>query len=59
MYGNGSQLVRTVTAQIQQMYKPLGVEIQLKGYDYATLYAAAQNGGILNGGRFDLGCMPG
>lgn len=55
VYGNGSQLVRTVTAQIQQMYKPLGVEIQLKGYDYATLYAAAQNGGILNGGRFDLG----
>ncbi|HEU5480897.1 MAG TPA: hypothetical protein VFU90_13715, partial [Candidatus Tumulicola sp.] len=39
---------------VQQMYRPLGVEIQLKGYDYATLYAAAQSGGILNGGRFDL-----
>lgn len=54
VYGLGSQLVRTVTAQVQQMYRPLGVEIQLKGYDYATLYAAAQSGGILNGGRFDL-----
>jgi peptide/nickel transport system substrate-binding protein len=55
VYGNGSQLIRTVTAQIQQMYKPLGVELQLKGYDYATLYASAQSGGILNAGRFDLG----
>ncbi|HEY1655712.1 MAG TPA: peptide ABC transporter substrate-binding protein [Candidatus Tumulicola sp.] len=55
VYGQGSQLIRTITTQIQQMYKPLGVELQLKGYDYATLYAAAQSGGILNGGRFDLG----
>ncbi|MGA8535486.1 MAG: peptide ABC transporter substrate-binding protein [Candidatus Tumulicola sp.] len=54
VYGLGSQLVRTVTAQVQQMYRPLGVEIQLKGFDYATLYAAAQNGGILNSGKFDL-----
>lgn len=53
-YGNGSQLVRTVTAQVQQMYKALGVELELKGYDYAVLYAAAQNGGILNSGKFDL-----
>ena len=54
VYGNGSQLVRTISAQVQQMYRPLGVEIELKGFDYATLYAAAQNGGILNGGKFDL-----
>jgi peptide/nickel transport system substrate-binding protein len=54
VYGQGSQLARAVTAQIQQMYRPLGVDIQLKGYDYATLYAAAQSGGILNGGKFDL-----
>jgi peptide/nickel transport system substrate-binding protein len=54
VYGNGSQVVRTITAQVQQMYRPLGVEIQLKGFDYATLYAAAQNGGILNAGKFDL-----
>jgi peptide/nickel transport system substrate-binding protein len=54
VYGSGSQLVRTVTAQVQQMYRPLGVEIQLKGFDYATLYAFAQNGGMLNAGKFDL-----
>ncbi len=54
VYGSGSQLVRTVTAQVQQMYRPLGVDIALKGFDYATLYAAAQNGGILNAGKFDL-----
>ena len=54
VYGLGSQIIRTITAQIQQMYRPLGIDVQLKGFDYATLYAAAQSGGILNGGKFDL-----
>lgn len=54
VYGLGSQTVRTITAQVQQMYRPLGIDVELKGYDYATLYAAAQSGGILNGGKFDL-----
>jgi peptide/nickel transport system substrate-binding protein len=54
VYGLGSQIVRTITAQVQQMYRALGVDVQLKGFDYATLYAAAQSGGILNGGKFDL-----
>jgi peptide/nickel transport system substrate-binding protein len=54
VYGLGSQIIRTITAQIQQMYRPLGIDLQLKGFDYATLYAAAQSGGILNGGKFDL-----
>ena len=54
VYGTGSQTVRNITAQVQQMYRPLGVDLQLKGFDYATLYAAAQSGGILNGGKFDL-----
>jgi peptide/nickel transport system substrate-binding protein len=54
IYGQGSQLARTVTAQVQQMYRPLGVEVELKSYDYAMLYAAAQNGGILMGGKFDI-----
>jgi peptide/nickel transport system substrate-binding protein len=53
-YGNGSQLVRNISAQIQQMYKAIGIELDLKGYDYAVLYAAAESGGILNGGKFDL-----
>jgi peptide/nickel transport system substrate-binding protein len=54
VYGQGSQVVRTITQQVQQMYKPLGVDVQLKSYDYAVLYGAAQSGGILYGGKFDL-----
>ncbi len=54
VYGIGSQTVRAISTQVQQMYRAIGVDLQLKGFDYATLYAAAQNGGILNGGKFDL-----
>jgi ABC-type transport system substrate-binding protein len=36
------------------MYRGLGIEIQLKGYDYQLLYADIRSGGILNGGKFDL-----
>jgi peptide/nickel transport system substrate-binding protein len=54
VYGIGSQTVRTITAQVQQMYRAIGIDVELKGFDYAMLYAAAQSGGILNGGRFDL-----
>ncbi len=54
VYGIGSQTVRTITTEVQQMYRGIGVDLQLKGFDYATLYAAAQSGGILNGGKFDL-----
>lgn len=54
VYGLGSDVVRTITAQVQQMYRAIGVDLQLKGFDYALLYAAAQSGGILNAGKFDL-----
>lgn len=54
VYGLGSETVRTITAQVQQMYRAIGVDLQLKGFDYSMLYAAAQSGGILNGGKFDL-----
>ena len=54
VYGLGSQTVHAITAQVQQMYREIGVEVELKGFDYAMLYAAAQSGGILNGGKFDL-----
>jgi peptide/nickel transport system substrate-binding protein len=54
VYGLGSQTVHTITAQVQQMYRAIGVEVELKGFDYAMLYAAAQSGGVLNGGKFDL-----
>ncbi|MGA8326627.1 MAG: peptide ABC transporter substrate-binding protein [Candidatus Cybelea sp.] len=54
VYGIGAQTVRTITAQVQQMYRAIGVDVELKGFDYAMLYAAAQSGGILNSGKFDL-----
>ena len=54
VYGIGSADGAQITVQIQQMYRAIGVDVQLKGFDYATLYAAAQSGGILNGGKFDL-----
>ncbi|HTX60029.1 MAG TPA: peptide ABC transporter substrate-binding protein [Verrucomicrobiae bacterium] len=54
VFGQGSQTARTLAAQVQQMLKPLGVEIELKNYDYAVLYAAQESGGILNSGKFDL-----
>jgi peptide/nickel transport system substrate-binding protein len=54
VYGTGSQIVRNISTEIQQMYRPLGVDVELKGYDYANLYAAAESGGIINGGKFDL-----
>ena len=54
VYGQGSALARAVGTEVQQMYRALGVDVQIKTYDYATLYAAAESGGILNGGKFDL-----
>jgi peptide/nickel transport system substrate-binding protein len=54
VFGLGSSIARAITAQVQQTYRELGIDVQLKGYDYATYYAAAESGGILNGGKFDL-----
>ncbi len=54
VYGTGSQGVMTMIAQIQQMLKQIGVEVDPKGYNYAQLYAAVQSGGIITGGKFDM-----
>ncbi|HUZ49434.1 MAG TPA: ABC transporter substrate-binding protein [Candidatus Dormibacteraeota bacterium] len=53
-YGQGSQLAQNVAVQMQQMLRAVGIDVQLKSYDYQILYAAAQDGGILNGGKFDM-----
>jgi len=58
VYGQGSSLSRVVGTQLQQMYKAIGVDVSIKTYDYATLYAAAETGGILNSGKFDLALYP-
>ncbi|MBV8331806.1 MAG: peptide ABC transporter substrate-binding protein [Candidatus Eremiobacteraeota bacterium] len=54
VYGQGNAIGRAIVAQVQQMLRKAGVDVQAKSYDYATLYAAAESGGILNGGKFDL-----
>jgi peptide/nickel transport system substrate-binding protein len=53
-YGFGSSSVENMAAQMQQMLKGIGVALQLKGYQYQLLYASAEAGGILNGGRYDM-----
>jgi peptide/nickel transport system substrate-binding protein len=53
-YGRGNAFAQILVVEVQQMYKALGVELLVKSYDFATYYAAAESGGILNGGKFDL-----
>ncbi len=54
VYGEGSQLGRNITLEVQQQLRAVGIDVQLKSYTYQILYAAAETGGILNGGKFDL-----
>lgn len=54
IFGQGSDVARNLSVQVQQMLKAAGIDVQVKSYDYATLYAAAANGGILNTGKFDM-----
>ena len=50
----GSASVQAIAEQEQQTLRQAGIDVQLKGYDYQLLYAAAQSGGILNSGKFDM-----
>ena len=54
VYGQGSETARSTVEDVQQMLRKIGVDVQLKSYDYAVLYAAAESGGVLNGGKFDM-----
>lgn len=54
VYGTGSAGVMNVLAQVQQMLERIGVRVNPKGFNYAQLYAAAQSGGIINSGKFDM-----
>jgi peptide/nickel transport system substrate-binding protein len=55
VYGQGSDIARNVVAQIQQMWHAVGVNVQPKSFPFEQLYAVAQDGGIFQGGRFDVG----
>jgi peptide/nickel transport system substrate-binding protein len=58
VYGQGSSLSRAIGSEVQQMFREVGAEVQIKTYDYASLYATAESGGVLNGGKFDLAIYP-
>jgi peptide/nickel transport system substrate-binding protein len=54
VYGQGSQTAKTIAEQVQAQLKTVGIDLATKSYDYSVLYAAAQNGGIFNGGNYDV-----
>lgn len=54
VFGTGSDSARGLSIIVQQALRSIGIEVPLKSYDYSTLYAVAQSGGILQGGKFDM-----
>ncbi|MDQ2991446.1 MAG: peptide ABC transporter substrate-binding protein [Candidatus Eremiobacteraeota bacterium] len=56
LVSNGSNATRKKAAVLmQQMLHQVGIDVSVKFYDGATLFAPAGNGGILQGGKFDMG----
>ncbi len=56
LVSNGSNATRKKAAVLmQQMLHEVGIDLSIKFYDGATLFAPAGNGGILQGGKFDMG----
>jgi peptide/nickel transport system substrate-binding protein len=53
-FGLGSASVHAMVAQMQQMLRAVGIDAQLRGYEYQLLYGSIQTGGIFNSGKFDL-----
>jgi len=45
---------RAGVVQVQSMLKAVGIEVQIKAYQGALLFASMGQGGILQNGRFDL-----
>ncbi|MFN2528834.1 MAG: peptide ABC transporter substrate-binding protein [Candidatus Baltobacteraceae bacterium] len=50
----GSSAAQTIATLAQAQLKPIGVETLMKSYSYTMLYATMAQGGILNGGKYDL-----
>jgi peptide/nickel transport system substrate-binding protein len=45
---------RAAAVQVQAMLKAIGIDVQIKAYQAALLFATKGQGGILQNGRFDL-----
>jgi peptide/nickel transport system substrate-binding protein len=53
-YGQGNATARQLGVQIQSYLRAVGIDVQIKTYQYSLLYATKALGGILNSGKFDL-----
>ncbi|HTV74197.1 MAG TPA: peptide ABC transporter substrate-binding protein [Candidatus Acidoferrales bacterium] len=51
---SGSATSRVEDAQIQQMLRAVGIDVQFKSYAPSIYYAPASDGGPANSGRYDL-----
>ncbi|MEO6913549.1 MAG: peptide ABC transporter substrate-binding protein [Candidatus Baltobacteraceae bacterium] len=54
VYGQGNPTGERIGVIVQAALQSIGMQVQLKTYNYTVLYAQAQDGGILNGGKFDM-----
>ena len=53
-YGSGDTTAAQQAVQIQSELRAVGISVQVKSYDYSTLFATAQEGGILQSGKFEM-----
>jgi len=53
-YAENNVAARLIAVQIQSYLKAVGIDVELKGYTTQTMFAPYSQGGIYQGGRFDL-----
>ncbi len=54
VYGQGNPTAKTLGVETQAALMRVGINADIKTYDYALLLATAQAGGILNSGKYDI-----
>jgi len=50
----GSAAASAISVIVQSQLKAVGIETQIKQYNYTLLYASVANGGIYQSGKFDI-----
>ncbi|MBV9102978.1 MAG: peptide ABC transporter substrate-binding protein [Candidatus Eremiobacteraeota bacterium] len=53
-FAQNNATARLVSVQIQSDLRAIGIDVELKGYNSAMMFAAYAAGGIYQGGHFDL-----
>ena len=54
VYGQGNVTAEQLGVAVQSYLKRVGIDAPIKTYNYTTLFATKEMGGIYNGGKFDL-----